>query len=366
MKLSAALDRANNNFELYRLAAALMVIWGHAYALVPNPQGEDLIARVTGYTYSGSVAVKLFFFLSGLLVANSLLNGASFTSFAVSRFARIWPGLVVSLAVVTWVIGPLVSSLTAFRYLANPETLSKFLHNLLSGPLENSFQQDLPGVFNEFVHWESQGTLWTVPFELMCYATLAALWFLIPVARKKYFSLVVTLMLFLSAIFPVLGVLPEGEIALSICFFALGVTAVHLKDNIVLDFRTVIALATLAFVLRDSLVREVMFDMAFVTAAMWISTRPFARNIRLAGDYSYGVYLYGWPIQQLLVFLHFSTSTLVNQIATMSISVLMGAISWHLVEKPAMSLFKKVSRNRISGSKLALPGVLQRLRRSQR
>ncbi len=173
VRLTDALKRGNNNFDLYRLVAALMVIWGHAYALIPNPQGEDFIATVTGYTYSGSVAVKLFFILSGLLIANSLIRGSRLKQFVIHRITRIWPGLVVSLAVVTWIVGALVSTLGPARYLSSDETWRIFLHNLLLGPLTLSIRQFLPGVFENLPYSDSQGTLWSIPIELACYVALA-------------------------------------------------------------------------------------------------------------------------------------------------------------------------------------------------
>ncbi len=74
MTLSQCLTRRNNNFDLLRLIAACAVIVGHAHALVPNDASPDAVLSLLGFDYSGSLAVKFFFFLSGLVVTNSLIE----------------------------------------------------------------------------------------------------------------------------------------------------------------------------------------------------------------------------------------------------------------------------------------------------
>ena len=339
--LREALTRGNNNFEAYRLVAALMVIWGHAYALVPDAQGQDFIGRLTGFTYSGSVAVKLFFFLSGLLIANSLMRGTQISRFISNRIARIWPGLVVSSAVVIWLIGPLVSTLDSSSYFASRTTGQVFLHNLVVGPLTNTIGQNLPGVFAELPYTAAQGTLWTIPYELMCYAVLG-LGFVIFREYRRWISLAITTLLLVGALYPNLNILPSGEIALAIFAFSLGVTASLFQDQIRVNLQITISLIVFALVLRGSEFREVAFYLAFIAVALWISTRREMVKIKLPGDYSYGIYLYGWPLQQALSEMNISDSTLVNQLATMTLAVVAGALSWHLVEKPALLLVRRL------------------------
>lgn len=75
MLLAQLLKRDNNNLDLVRLIAACLVIYGHANAIVrPEVSGGDWVASMLVFDYSGSLAVKVFFFLSGLVVANSLLE----------------------------------------------------------------------------------------------------------------------------------------------------------------------------------------------------------------------------------------------------------------------------------------------------
>ena len=342
IQLKDALKRGNNNFDLYRLVAALMVIWGHAYALVPNPQGEDFIATLTGYTYSGSVAVKLFFILSGLLITNSLIRGSGLKQFLIHRITRIWPGLVVSLAVVTWILGAVVSALGPARYLSSDETWGIFLHNLFLGPLTLSIRQFLPGVFESLPYSDSQGTLWSIPIELASYATLAFFWFLTRTFRKWIFVILSSVLL-VGVVHTDLGPLPSGEVGMAIWAFSFGVVMALFQDRIKIGLPLVLVSAVIAIVLSESLLREVTFILAISALFLYLSTRSLLVKLNLPGDYSYGVYLYGWPIQQVLVFYKFSESTLANQIATMIIAMAVGAVSWHIIEKPTLLLGKEWS-----------------------
>ncbi len=106
MLLSNVLRKENNNLDIFRVVAAAMVIYGHAYAIVPAEGKQDFIGALLGFDYSGSLAVKIFFFLSGLVVTNSLIEKKDLPQFVISRFFRIWPGLVAVLAAWAFVFGP--------------------------------------------------------------------------------------------------------------------------------------------------------------------------------------------------------------------------------------------------------------------
>ena len=86
MLLGEILKRGNNNLDLFRLIAACMVILGHAYALLPGSGGSDVIGNFLGFDYSGSLAVKIFFFISGMLVTSSLLQKQSIPEYISARF----------------------------------------------------------------------------------------------------------------------------------------------------------------------------------------------------------------------------------------------------------------------------------------
>lgn len=333
MLLSELIKKENNAFDIYRLAASVMVIWGHAYALLPNAAGKDFIQRLTGFTYSGAVAVVLFFFLSGLLVSNSLINGANAFQFTVNRVARIWPGLAASVAVVTFFIGPLVTKLSASNYFSESSIYTSFITNVTLGPLLNSQIWDLPGVFKDHNYQATNGSLWTIPFEIYCYAFVLFVYLLFSSSRRVV-ALWLLVTVSIGTLYPELGLVPEGEIRFAIFAFALGAVCALNSSAIKIDGIRVVIFSTLAIIFRGTEFAELAFYLAAITLALWLSSLRIFRLLRLPGDYSFGVYLYGFPVQQALIAYNFSESTLVNQVATIAISLVFGYLSWNLIENP--------------------------------
>lgn len=339
MFLAEILKRENNNFDLYRLVAACMVIWGHAYALLPNPQGQDFIARFTGFTYSGALAVVLFFFLSGLLVANSLIAGVQFKDFIVNRLARIWPGLFCSVALITFVFGPLVTNLPIADYFASDQLWRSFVANVSYGPFLNLQDWNLPGVFRDHKYTATNGSMWTIPYELCAYSTLLAGFVLFRKHRDKI-SLLASAILVTACLKPSLGLLPDSEINMAIAAFSLGVSACFYKDKILINLPFVLSITAFAFVARATIFSELSFLLAAITFSVWLSSLRVVRSVKLPGDYSFGVYLYGFPVQQMLISFGFSESTIANQLLTIVLAVVLALGSWHFVEKPSQKYIK--------------------------
>ena len=106
MLLNQILNSKNNNFDLLRLLAALLVIYGHASGLVhvPNLVNSDFVASLLQFDYSGSLAVKFFFMLSGLLVTTSFIAKPQVGEFIIKRAARILPGLFVCLCISVFIV----------------------------------------------------------------------------------------------------------------------------------------------------------------------------------------------------------------------------------------------------------------------
>lgn len=110
------ISRNGNNLDLIRLVAALSVIFYHSFALNPQWNMTDPIKDTFGYVTTGGLAVKVFFFISGLLVTNSLLTRGSIYHFIASRIFRIFPGLLFVLLVSSVIIGPITTTLPLKSY----------------------------------------------------------------------------------------------------------------------------------------------------------------------------------------------------------------------------------------------------------
>ena len=179
MRLRDCLKRENNNFDLLRLAAACLVIVGHAHAVVPATSDPDIVSSILHFDYAGSLAVKFFFFLSGLVVTNSLIRKAAFVPFLVARIVRIFPALIVCVLITALAVGPLLTTLPARAYFSDPGTASYLTRNI-----SLVLQWDVPGAFSANPRHALNGSLWTLPVEVFCYLMLFALG-LIGVIRSK-------------------------------------------------------------------------------------------------------------------------------------------------------------------------------------
>ncbi len=169
MKISEILGKGNNNFDLLRLVAAAGVIVGHAYTIAPQEGKRDWVLQVLEFDYSGSLAVRFFFFLSGMLVAKSLIERPSLAGFLVSRSFRLFPALIVCTVVCAFLFGPLFTKMPWGAYFKDPAVPLYVWNNSTL-----NLQWELPGVFGGNPTNAVNGSLWTLPIEFFCYVLLAA------------------------------------------------------------------------------------------------------------------------------------------------------------------------------------------------
>jgi peptidoglycan/LPS O-acetylase OafA/YrhL len=148
VNLKTSIQNRNNNFNLIRLGAALIVIAIHCV-------GE--------YGNYGILGVPAFFFISGLLVTESLRTSKSWKKYFVHRALRIYPAAIVCIILLAFVIGPIVTTLSAANYFSDPDVY-RFLSNCLLLRIEYK----LPGVFTQpFLESASvNASLWTLQLVL--------------------------------------------------------------------------------------------------------------------------------------------------------------------------------------------------------
>ena len=342
MLLQELLKKENNNIDLLRLIAALAVIYGHAFAITPQPPLVDFVgARIVG-EYSGSVAVKFFFFLSGLVVTNSLIRNPSIFNFVGARAARLLPGLAVCILVTTFVIAPHFSTLAFSDYLRDRLPYSYAWLGMTFRP-----EWALPGVFAGNPLSAVNGSLWTLPSEANCYIALAALaalgalrwtW----VATTATLGIIVVLTLIYLGVIHGLYVEKHETTLLQIYFFS-GVTLCLVSPYVEISKWTVGGLLAVAYLLKSTVVYPTLLVSTLLVLGLWLSTTRAVRKIRLPGDYSYGVYLYGFFIQQCIKAAFPSLDLRWHQIICMFIALACGAVSWHFIERPVMQFWKQRS-----------------------
>ncbi len=339
--LADVLHPQNNNTELFRLIAACAVIYGHAYAIAAEGGRVDFVTRAFGFEYTGSLAVKFFFFLSGILVTNSLLEHRSAVRFAIARVARIFPGLIVGRAVVSLLLGPALTTLSWHDYFANSWVIADIFRHPHNG-------YALPGLFEGQPQTAANGSLWTISYELRMYFILFCVW-LIGLLRGRMLATVVCAALALSfAMRPTqiaeIG-LPENiEAGRMAGLFFLGALLAVQKHRVPVSGKVALGLVLAAWMLRPSGWFPWAMYLAVVYGMLWLSCHPWLRRLRPPGDFSYGVYVYGWPVQQAVHTLWPGLGIGGNQIVSLTAALLFGAASWYSVERPCIALGRAVTR----------------------
>ena len=335
-------DRANN-FDALRLLAALSVIFSHSFLIADGSEGNEPFVWLSGnQAILGLVGVFVFFTISGYLVTASYCNQPSPGRFALKRLLRIYPGLLVNMLVCALLLGPLVTSLTLGSYLRAPE-FAEFLRKIVTldpGPLH------LPGTdfSDNAVKDLVNGSLWTLRYEVMMYVTVL----LLGVTRLLRLSTSLLLVgIGIAAVYFEKALTPFGDIgewAWLVGFFAAGMVLHFLRDRPIFDWRIAV-LALAALVLFTSAGRLIMlFPLAGSYLAIWFARRydRWLDYARYTGDLSYGLYIYGWPAEQLVMWLSGGHAPWwMILLGSLAIAVPAAWLSWHLVEKPALSLARR-------------------------
>jgi peptidoglycan/LPS O-acetylase OafA/YrhL len=312
--------------------AALSVIFSHAFLLAENSQDHDPLMILTGgQAILGLAGVFVFFTISGYLIAQSFEATASPLVFLAKRALRIFPGLILCLLVCVFAIGPLVTKLPLSEYFARPETYLFLLHNAVLDIEHNR----LPGV--EF--WPGNiggivnGPLWSLPCEALLYLMI----FVLGVCRLLTLPVCAFLLaLGIGAIWLDTAGETFGSAFWLLGFFAAGMCCYRLRGTRLIAGRwALLALSALALSIPLRLFL-LAFPLCGGYLTIYLALNRRLPNLRAArfGDLSYGLYIYGWPIEQCVVYFSGGSapSWQVFLIAVVA-AVPTAFLSWHLVEK---------------------------------
>ena len=331
--IADAWNSGRNHFNILRLVAAWLVIYGHAWPITGSP-GGDLIGKFTTIKFAGAVAVDVFFVVSGFLIAASLQRN-SVRGYLASRALRIVPALVVCVALTVFVLGPLLT--TSPDYWRAPETWRYLWSNATLWRAEFF----LPGVFSTLPQTAANGSLWTLPIEARLYILLLIASLLGALSTKRY--LVPWLLaLFGAAVFAWWRApLPdwvENDIWCA-AFFITGTALWLYREHVRLSWVPVAVLFVLAALTRGTTWFVAPYFLLVCYGTLWIAfSKAPARMAH--HDLSYGLYLYGWPVAQVVQ--TFSPGgPWHNVLWTTAIGLALAAMSWFLVERPALRMKRR-------------------------
>ncbi|WP_025897752.1 acyltransferase family protein [Sneathiella glossodoripedis] len=302
----------DNNFNLIRILAAWLVLFSHSYAIVFGG-GEFEPLRWLGVTWGG-IAVDVFFVTSGFLITQSLTR-SSLLSFALKRALRIFPALIVAVCLMVVLLSDDLFSFETLKFFVKNTTL--FL----------GVSYTLPGAFIDTPLGPAvNGSLWTLPWEVRCYAAVI----LVTAFRPKLMTPVVAIGLMLFA--------HQSEAARICGFFFVGASIFHFRDKIVITHWLAAGfLVALLVSLSDPNIFRFVYPFALPYFVFYLAYVPEGsiRKFNKFGDYSYGMYIYAFPIQQALT--HVTQDVYLHIILATVMTFVPAFLSWHLIEKHAIN-----------------------------
>lgn len=332
--LADAWSGGRNHFNLIRLVAAWMVIWSHAWAITGTP-GNDPFAHLTLTRSAGAFAVDVFFVISGFLVAASF-ERHGWRDFLVARVLRIYPALIVCTLLTVFVLGPLLT--TAPDYWRNPTTWRFLVGNATLWRAEFW----LPGVFETLPRTAVNGSLWTLPIEGRLYLALLFAG-LLGMLKPWRYALAWALALAVACAYAWRHApLPEwlAYLVWVTAFFITGTLLWVWRERLVLRWRGLLPLLLAAAIARGTpwFVPAYFATVAYGTFCMGLLPRWLPSTGR--HDVSYGLYLYGWPMQQLAL-LAGAVTPATNTLVATALALACAIASWRLVERPALEWKRK-------------------------
>lgn len=336
----------DNRFDILRLFAAWLVLFNHAYPLAGLADPDPLTLWLKIDT-SGGLGVAIFFAVSGYLVTISLQNSRSLEDFLRRRVLRIYPALVAVTLICMLVLGPLVTTLPLRGYFSSGASW-----NYLETATGLKIIYALPGVFEgNPARGAVNGSLWSLPIELYCYITLAGLSLLPWSVRAKALLAVVILSVLMIArplVPPASAATPFFELdyygtKLGL-MFAIGALLAAWRERLTpLAWHGLGALALLSLVIAwmrpFGVTQLFLYTVSIPVFVLWLALHgKFLPQLpQRMGDWSYGTYLYAFPIQQLLAQYqaHLWGPALYVLLGT-ALTFVCAAGSWHFIEKPAI------------------------------
>lgn len=329
----------STGFDYLRVALALSVMGWHSLV---TSYGTYLQSQVLAGPWRSLVGMILpmFFALSGFLVAGSLQRN-TLPAFLGLRVLRITPALAVEIGLSALLLGPLLTNWSLVAYFSDPRFFA-YLLNVIG-----DIHYFLPGVFdsNPFPSYVN-GQLWTVPFELECYVLIAIVGVL-GINRRPCLLVCATITLHCVWAGQALlstqhdgglgSTVPGNVLVLS---FLAGVTLYLLRDYVPASGALCAAAAGLTAIALQLPFGDylIAFPIAYLTVFLGL-LNPKKRFLLQWDDYSYGIFLYGFPIQQLVAERGAAFQTWsVNLLIAVPLTVGFAALSWRVVERPSLTL----------------------------
>lgn len=337
-------SRHDNNFQLIKILAATTVLLCHSIPVAWGPNSFPSFISALGVPIY-DMAVDVFFVVSGYLVVGSLVRRGNIVEFAVARLRRLLPALALSVWGSLFLVAIFFTRLSWWEFWSRPQTWKFAIYDAF--PLIVSPEQVLPGAF-----WRNplpglvNPSLWTLPWEVRMYICLAILfaiasrvgkwpvgwWILgvylvscilgwwLHVSHAALHPLVLLLFRFLPPFFG-------------------GAAMWTWRERILLDVRIAGGLFAILFVAiwsLDAFFAAYQIALPYLVVFLGVVPDGGIRGFNRLGDYSYGIYIYGFPFQQMLTWWMGPLTLPVTMGLSFAGALALAVPSWHFLEKPML------------------------------
>lgn len=340
-------DGIGPGFDSLRLWLAFSVLLIHSFAVAQHDQGLSLRLWNGPLRPLFLAIVPMFFGLSGFLVTGSAMRTRSMKAFLALRLLRLLPALSVEVTLSALILGPLLTVLPLGLYFTDPLFFSYF------GNIVGHVQFFLPGLFTTApMAGVVNLSLWTIMPEYCCCAFMLFLMASGALFDRQKMAIIAGIVLGILGVGNSLFDLAETDTMYGapvlLMSFTMGIVAYQWRERIPVH-GGVFAAAAVALYGAWSFRGTAVLGLIPLTYCMaYLGVQPLPRlKLFPQGDYSYGVYLYGFPIQQALVVLFPALKiwwALFSAAALVVLAIAMA--SWHFVERPALSLKRIVTGRR--------------------
>jgi peptidoglycan/LPS O-acetylase OafA/YrhL len=349
--LGEAID-SDNGFNLVRLIAALLVVLYHCFSLNPAHPNKpdpftDILAPVTNI---GTIAVGVFFMISGIFISRSWMHDPHLPRFFLRRVARIMPGLFVCVTLTTTVAVIFFSDTGWSGMFSSGPWHYIFANTALHGlrAVAPPAELKIPGVLGG---QDLNGPLWTLLWEARMYVMLALLGVTAAMPMRIWLMVMSIFLLIASGLWPrvTAGYIWGFEMWPQ---FLVGILLFTVAANVRIGARHAVGTLVLAALGWAQWTINISTGLTFfgaslicATSALWLGSARFKGHAFFQKhDYSYGVYIYHWPVILMLKTAIPSLNEITMLLATLLIVLPLAMLSWHWIESPVLQLMRNKLR----------------------
>lgn len=331
----------NNNLNIMRLTAALLVIINHSVPLAMGDKYGDFLNQYSGTRLSlGAIAVSFFFITGGYLIQKSGEHRPGFWNYWKARIIRIFPPLFVCVVLCTFVLGPLMTDLRMGVYLKTADTYKYLLNSVFW------LHHELPGVFEQNIYNSTvNGSLWTLPVEFVCYIVcFIGIHIKLTTKKRLKYTIPLAVLITIAVLYITRGSVFMLIIVRTCVSFYIGMCYYVYREKVPMDIRLFwmsLALFVGTILLHMDVLAMLVF-FPYVVLYLAFGTRYKVRWLDRFGEVSYGTYLWGFPVQQTVCALFGGEMKwYLNLLISAPLAVLLGWCTYKCVEQPIARLVKK-------------------------